>query len=261
MATFLQAADRLPKLTGSAEKDVKSLHNYVYSLQEALRYTLGNLGEDNFNETELSNIQEPVFAALKKTDETLGELYTQLSLTEEGLQLQITQNKTNITSITASYDGLETRVADAEGNISSVKQSVDGLEITTEGKKSYISGDKVKSGTIVGSTVQAFGDWLGGRSSAVEVYDADPDAGGNLIGGISYQYVEEDRYMGDKLYIVTESYGVHSPSIKVEAAGNVSIEALTELIYMEAPEYITLSAPRINLRVTDGVYINDVKLE
>lgn len=59
----MQAADRLPSLTGDQEKDVKDLHNYVYSLQEALRYTLANLGEDNFNDVELDNIREPVMIA------------------------------------------------------------------------------------------------------------------------------------------------------------------------------------------------------
>ena len=43
---------------GSPEEKISALAGYVYQLLEQLRYTLNNLGQDNFNDTELKGLEK-----------------------------------------------------------------------------------------------------------------------------------------------------------------------------------------------------------
>jgi hypothetical protein len=49
-----------PSLSGDDREDIKRLTNHVYMLQEELRYTMGNIGMDNFNETELKTLSSHI---------------------------------------------------------------------------------------------------------------------------------------------------------------------------------------------------------
>lgn len=46
---LLFADSVMPKQTGDAQKDIAALTDYIKQLQEELRYTMGNLGAENFN--------------------------------------------------------------------------------------------------------------------------------------------------------------------------------------------------------------------
>jgi len=47
---------QIPALEGDTQKDIKTILNYLYQLQEQLRYTMRNIGEENFNEDELERL-------------------------------------------------------------------------------------------------------------------------------------------------------------------------------------------------------------
>lgn len=92
----------------SVEERFQAVSGYLYMLLEQLRYTLNNLGEDNFNDGELQGLQETFVGPI------------------------------------------EIRVEDLKGNFSELMQTVNGLTYTDNLGTTYISGSKIKSGTIEG---------------------------------------------------------------------------------------------------------------
>ena len=151
MPSSLQTLDTaFPKIDDhqTTEENFNQVVNYLYMLLENLRYTLGNLGEDNFNDTELDSIgkliTEPVWAriaddegnihTLNVTAENLlsqvsdldGNL-SALQQTAETLSSRITTADGNISALTQTAESLSSKISDAEGNISSLTQTVNGL--------------------------------------------------------------------------------------------------------------------------------------
>ena len=151
MPSSLQTLDTaFPKIDEhqTTEENLNQVVNYLYMLLENLRYTLGNLGEDNFNDTELDSIgkliTEPVWAriaddegnihTLNVTAENLlsqvsdinGNIST-LQQTAETLSSRITTADGNISALTQTANSLSSKISDAEGNISSLTQTVNGL--------------------------------------------------------------------------------------------------------------------------------------
>lgn len=241
MALF-KMADSFPIETGDTGKDVKSLRSYVYQMQETLRYVLGNLGGENFNEADLGNITEPIYARIEDAESASAEL----SVAAQGIKAQVTAQGQSITSLQVTASGLTTRVASVEGQYSQISQTINGLEITTDGNTTYISGDSIKTGTIVGADLVAYGDVDGDLSYGLLIYDSDPEDDGNYIGAVGYQWLpEDDAQFGDKLYIVTESYKTDGtrywPCIKILAAGRLSLEADGGIVYMRSDEGISIS--------------------
>lgn len=96
---------------GNPEEKISVLAGYVYQLLEQLRYTLNNLGQENFNDTELKGL-EKLFT---------GPLTVRVEETEKGVaRLEIAADE-----ITATVENLEKDFA-------TVKLTVEGLKITTK---------------------------------------------------------------------------------------------------------------------------------
>ncbi len=51
---LLFADKQFPNITGNNENDLKAILNYMYMLQEQLRYTLGNISTENLNENDFT---------------------------------------------------------------------------------------------------------------------------------------------------------------------------------------------------------------
>ena len=142
MPSNILAADVLfPHLTEKQSTDEKFtvVTDYLYMLLEQLRYTLANLGEGNFNETELANIgnviTEPVFIQLQGLEGQMASL----SVTAEGLASRVSDAEGNISTLTQTANGLNTRVANAEGNISTLTQTANGLSTRVSDAEGNIS--------------------------------------------------------------------------------------------------------------------------
>jgi len=152
-SNILTADTSFPQLTDeqSPGEKITLLTNYLYMLLEQLRYTLNNLGEDNFNETEFQNIAniitEPVYIQLESAEGDIAELQvTATSLTSrisdaEGNISTLTQTSNSLTSRISSAEGnistlqqtatsLTSRISDAEGNISTLTQTVNGMTLS-----------------------------------------------------------------------------------------------------------------------------------
>lgn len=148
---ILSADTGFPTFTGdmSTDQKIERVTNYLFMLLEQLRYTLSNLGVDNFNDTELVEIgkviSDPIYIRLE--DEFAGNL-TSLQINVNGIAarvqnaegnigtLQLTANSLNtslsnlqgdVTQVTATANGLVSRVSNAEGNVSSLTQTVNGF--------------------------------------------------------------------------------------------------------------------------------------
>lgn len=135
-SNILTTDTSFPRLTDqqSSDEKITIVTNYLYMLLEQLRYTLGNLGEENFNETELDNIAniitEPVYIQLKDAEKNVSALY-----------------------VTAK--SLSSRMSDAEGNVSSLTQTVNGFVVTTtdeDGNTKFVS---LKNGIVTADAIAA----------------------------------------------------------------------------------------------------------
>lgn len=128
-SNLLNADTSFPELNDkqSDEEKITLVVNYLYMLLEQLRYTLQNLGEDNFNSQELKNIAgiitDPVYVQLQDDEANISAL----QLTAEGLGTRMTDAEGNISSLTQTATSLTSRMTSAEGSISTLTQTSTSL--------------------------------------------------------------------------------------------------------------------------------------
>lgn len=141
MPTSLLSTDTMfPNFKGNetTEEKVDQIQNYLYMLVEQLRYSMANIGAENFNETEFDNIvnliTEPVYLQLK--NET-GDINSYVQATAENLSARITgisdlldETQQTTTELTASLSGITANVSDLSGKYTSLQQTVSGLTLT-----------------------------------------------------------------------------------------------------------------------------------
>ena len=163
MPSSLQTLDTaFPKIDDhkTTEENFNQVVNYLYMLLENLRYTLGNLGEDNFNDAELDSIakliQEPIWARIEDNEGNIHTLnvtaenllsqingingnISTLQQTAETLSSRITTADGNISALTQTANSLSSKISDAEGNISSLSQTVNGLSSKISSAEGNIS--------------------------------------------------------------------------------------------------------------------------
>ena len=172
MPSSLQTLDTaFPKIDDhqTTEENFNQVVNYLYMLLENLRYTLGNLGKDNFNDTELDSIgkliTEPVWARIADDEGNIHTLnvtaqnllsqvsdldgnLSALQQTAETLSSRITTADGNISSLTQTAESLSSKISDAEGNISSLSQTVNGLSSKISTAEGNISSLQQTAGTL-----------------------------------------------------------------------------------------------------------------
>ena len=188
MPSSLQTLDTaFPKIDDhqTTEENFNQVVNYLYMLLENLRYTLGNLGEDNFNDTELDSIgkliTEPVWARIADDEGNIHTLnvtaqnllsqvsdldgnLSALQQTAETLSSRITTADGNISALTQTANSLSSKISDAEGNISSLTQTVNGMTLSvTNGSSSstirlLANGVQLSSQSISFSGMVSFAD-------------------------------------------------------------------------------------------------------
>lgn len=172
MPSSLQTLDTaFPKIDDhqTTEENFNQVVNYLYMLLENLRYTLGNLGEDNFNDTELDSIakliQEPIWARIADDEGNIHTLnvtaqnllsqvsdldgnLSALQQTAETLSSRITTADGNISALTQTANSLSSKISDAEGNISSLSQTVNGLSSKISTAEGNISSLQQTAGAL-----------------------------------------------------------------------------------------------------------------
>ena len=180
-SNLLSADIQFPQLTGeqSTDQKFKVITDYLYMLLEQLRYSMGNLGRENFNDAAFQDIAnlitEPVYVQLHDAEGNISSLtataeqlisrmsdaegnISVLQQTSTSLTSQVTDLEGNVSTLQQTSQALSTRITDAEGNISSLTQTVNGftLEVTNGSTSSVI---RLLSGSaeIASQTIQMNG--------------------------------------------------------------------------------------------------------
>lgn len=286
MIKFSLLSNALPSFTRETplEKRVDDLQDYQVQLLDFLRYALQNLEADNFNETGLEEILEPILVEVKGVDgrvsslkitadgisSTVEALGDDLGAFESWAEGEISSVKSSVTQtaqqIELRVQGVETDLGELEstvtqtansisaivsnvgsgGNVtaasivaainragSSVQISADHVDISgfvtfTDLERegwTTINGSNITTGEIRAINFYASGSMDGAVSNSFNVISEEA-----LIGRIGYQYVAEDGEHADKMWLLTEAYpgygGWMFPSIKIQAAGGVSIQSV-----------------------------------
>ena len=167
-SNFSAVESAFPNLNGmsSTEQKLRAIQDYLYLLLEQLRYTLENLGAENFNETSLQEITGPIYKTI--TDAEKG-LQTSLEVTAEGIRTEVRNSLGDITELSQTATDFTTAVNDRLGNFSQGNQNATGFAATVENKL----GNFTQLSQTATSITQAVQDKLGGyailTSTATEI--------------------------------------------------------------------------------------------
>lgn len=137
---------------------IKTIYNYLFMLVEQLRYSLGNISEDNFNAASLdkikSDISEPIYRRIEDSDGNISSLIQ----TAEMLQSRISNAEGDISSLTQTANSLSSRISDAEGNISNLTQTATSLTSRISDAEGNISSLTQTAGSLSSRISSAEGD-------------------------------------------------------------------------------------------------------
>ena len=128
--SFLSADAGFPRLTPDipAEERLNRIQNYLYMLLEQLRYTLYNLGEENFNEESLKEIgqeiQEPVMAVVTDLEGNMSSI----SQTATAITTRLDNFNGSSSTIEQTATSLTTRLNDFDGSGSTIEQTAERLQ-------------------------------------------------------------------------------------------------------------------------------------
>ena len=151
------ADTNFPRFAGnqSADEKIDVVTDYLFVLLEQLRYTLANLGQENFNDTELEKIgkviTEPFYASLEGVS---GEVAT-LAMTAAGLQASFTNLEGNVTLLQTTASGLSLKVMGHDASITSLDATIGSLMLSVVNgeESSSLTLSAEKDGVTLSSTV------------------------------------------------------------------------------------------------------------
>lgn len=132
---------------------LQQIWSFVLSFQEQVSFWLRNLDKDSFNEQGLKEITEPITAQIQ---DVAGNV-TELQVTAEGLQSQVTEADGKASSAKQTADGVKVEVTGLSDEVTGLQQrstvTIDstGLYVTNAaGNTTKLSGNHITSGTIEG---------------------------------------------------------------------------------------------------------------
>ena len=292
-SNLLTADTTFPTLTQEQSTDEKfeKITSYLYMLLEQLRYSMGNIDKENFNDAgleEIANIiTEPVYVQLKDDEANIAAL----TVTAAGLGARLSDAEGNITQLTATTTSLTSRISDAEGNISSLTQTVNGMTLSvTNGSSSstirlLANGVQLSSQSISFSGMVTFSDlstsgWTTingdnittGTIEAIDIYGCTIEgstfksvlkANGTVGGEIEFCYLNTNYVAGgirlDDQGAGTEyerTYRMFIYTNYVQGVGFAMKLQSASGISMEADENVFLYAgTRMTIRGDSGIYL------
>jgi len=139
---------------------IKTIYNYLFMLVEQLRYSLGNISEDNFNAASLdkikSDISEPIYRRIEDSDGNISTLIQ----TAEMLQSRISNAEGDISTLTQTAGSLSSRISSAEGDISSIYQTVNGISLSVANEEGQSTIKLIRNGIAVSSETIVFSGFV-----------------------------------------------------------------------------------------------------
>jgi hypothetical protein len=183
-------------------KAIKRLADNYFMLLKSLRYYEHNLGEENFNEVEWSNLTEPIYARIEERDVVLGTLFTEISVQAGSISAMVeavgADGEVTAASIVAAVNVAE----------SSVKINADKIDITGEVQfltpddvgasgSTTISGNRISTGTLNASLCEVT------NISASNITTGTMSANRISGGEIDARYVTISHLDADEIYTGT----------------------------------------------------------
>lgn len=185
MPNSLQTLDTsFPKIDNhqTTEENFLQVTNYLYMLLENLRYTLGNLGAENFNDTELDSIgywiRQPVMVRLEDTEGHLASLDIEASK----ISARLEDAEGNINLINTTATGYYARIESAEGDINSLNITVENLSSQISGIDGAMSSIQQTSNALMLRVQTAEGNISTLTQTAESLSSKISDAEGNISG-------------------------------------------------------------------------------
>lgn len=276
--------DALPKYNEAQDNTqrIKEIYNYLFMLVEQLRYSLANLGVQNFNEAELDNISDSISDPLKddinvvtkKISDVEGNV-NELVISSEALSNRITDAEGNINQLTLTAVSLNSRISDAEGNISEISQTVNGLSFSvTNGSSSSIirlmSGSiQLSSASISFSGMVTFSDLstsgrttINGGNITTGTIEAIDISGCTITGSEFKSVLTSSGYNSGTLsfYYQTESYLAGGIVLDDTGSGGIYESRYRMFLYTNNVRGVAFglklqSAGSTSIEANQGVYI------
>ncbi len=249
MPNGLMMADaNFPRFSGgeSTEQKITIIQNYLFQLTEELRWAHGNIGKENFNETEYQSISEEIQGPVIKRYESLdlvvtnGDAESSILLTGDGL-------KTEAKTIT--FSGMVTFKALGED-----KENPEDFTLING---AYIKTGTLEAMTMIGGSIEgAFykckliigkSEPTGEIKMYYDLGEQESSAGGLRLEydeGVSPNDPEKSKY---RMRLYTKS-GTRNVSLKLESAYRMSLEA-DGVIYIgtSVDGGVHINAPTIDL--------------
>jgi uncharacterized protein YoxC len=127
--TFSMLDTQFPSFTGgeSVGEKVDVLHNYLFMLLENLKYTLFNLGEENFNKAELEKLGEWLDTGIVNEVRDLEGNLSALVQTTQSIELRVQNAEGSIASLTQTAGSLLSAISNLEGDVSALEQTANSL--------------------------------------------------------------------------------------------------------------------------------------
>lgn len=235
----------LPELeTGTTldqvNRNLKVVKNWLYQLDEQLRYNLYNMELDNMtSETvdKLTSVNDDVKAALTVLDgkitaavESADGRFSELVVDINGITTRVGDAEGNISTLKQTATSLTSAVSDAQGNISALQQTVGSIHLgVSNGTDSstislYSNGVEISSANVQITGMVKFSDLAGNGTTTIN--------GANIkTGMISAQYIEAQSmirvggsyvqcsYNGVSVYPGSGNVELGNPSGWVNVAG------------------------------------------
>ena len=166
-SNILTADTSFPNLNGNQSTDEKFrlITNYLYMLLEQLRYSMANLGRENFNDKEFDDIvnliTEPVYAQISDAEGNIASL----ALTAQQLISRMTDAEGNISTLQQTSNSIMSQVSDLEGNVSTLQQTSQAFNL----RLTNAEGDLAQVTVTVNGITQSVSDLETGLSQTVRI--------------------------------------------------------------------------------------------
>ncbi len=247
MATFnLQFPDMSGMNSTDIKRELQKIKDYVYMLNEQLRYHFSNIDETNIVDGSIgeSALSIPVKTQIQDTAGNVSKLQqtaksisadiesiegdlAQIVLEADSLLTRVENNEGDISSIQQAATALTSRVSNAEGNISTLTQTASSLTSRVSSNEGDISTLQQTTSNISASvqTIQ------GGITNKSMVEIADDRASIATSSGVQTSHIsvlgnQIDIATGGKLNATSAEVNIKAGSkLDVSSGGNFNLEA------------------------------------
>lgn len=205
--SILNADINFPHFTGNetTETKIDAIQNYLYMLYEQLRYSMGNLGTENFSEGGIKDLEQIVAKNIDITGMvTFRDLETEGATIINGANITtgtISADRLSLTGAITFEDlstgagGLGTRFTNAESNASSALAGAGAA---------YDLANQIRNGTVTGT-------FINGRT----IYSP-------TIKANEFDVLPSNATDYDGTFSIFSNYSAYSPIFQILYDGNMS---------------------------------------